>query len=155
MLIWAEWEDAVPGLVAIDLVGHEGGNNRGEFCLFPGYHRHCHRHDKNAVGQEQGPEMGLCRHQRRDRAFPILDIDSDNGEEFIIWELLTWCELPSRASRHDSSGWDSISSDPDNPCPNRMCCKHQTDGWMGRERCLFVGRLLTRTSRPEPVTATT
>ena len=23
---WAEWDDAVPGFVEIDLVGHEGGN---------------------------------------------------------------------------------------------------------------------------------
>jgi len=30
---WAEWDDAVPGFVEIDLVGHEGGNNRGEYCF--------------------------------------------------------------------------------------------------------------------------
>ena len=30
---WAEWDDARPGLVEIDLVGHEGGNSRGEFCF--------------------------------------------------------------------------------------------------------------------------
>ena len=30
---WAEWDDAVPGFVEIDLVGHEGGNNFGEFCF--------------------------------------------------------------------------------------------------------------------------
>ena len=27
---WAEWDDAVPGFVEIDLVGHEGGNASGE-----------------------------------------------------------------------------------------------------------------------------
>ena len=27
---WAEWDDAVPGFVEIDLVGHEGGNAFGE-----------------------------------------------------------------------------------------------------------------------------
>uniref|UniRef100_UPI0040339748 integrase n=1 Tax=Glutamicibacter sp. AOP38-B1-38 TaxID=3457680 RepID=UPI0040339748 len=30
---WAEWDDAVPGFVEIDLVGHEGGNSQGEFCF--------------------------------------------------------------------------------------------------------------------------
>ncbi|MCO4256996.1 hypothetical protein [Pseudarthrobacter cellobiosi] len=30
---WAEWDDAVPGFVEIDLVGHEGGNSFGEFCF--------------------------------------------------------------------------------------------------------------------------
>lgn len=29
---WAEWDDAVPGFVEIDLVGHEGGNAIGEHC---------------------------------------------------------------------------------------------------------------------------
>jgi hypothetical protein len=27
---WADWDDAVPGFVEIDLVGHEGGNAAGE-----------------------------------------------------------------------------------------------------------------------------
>ena len=27
---WADWDDAVPGFVEIDLVGHEGGNASGE-----------------------------------------------------------------------------------------------------------------------------
>jgi hypothetical protein len=30
---WAEWDDAIPGFVGIDLVGHEGGNSYGEFCF--------------------------------------------------------------------------------------------------------------------------
>lgn len=30
---WADWNDAAPGFVEIDLVGHEGGNSSGEFCL--------------------------------------------------------------------------------------------------------------------------
>ena len=30
---WAEWDDAVPGFVEIDLVGHEGGNASGEYCF--------------------------------------------------------------------------------------------------------------------------
>jgi hypothetical protein len=30
---WADWDDAVPGFVEIDLVGHEGGNSSGEFCF--------------------------------------------------------------------------------------------------------------------------
>src|ERR1700729_4471705 len=30
---WSEWDDACPGFVEIDLVGHEGGNPFGEFCF--------------------------------------------------------------------------------------------------------------------------
>jgi hypothetical protein len=29
---WAPWDDAAPGFVEIDLVGHEGGNAIGEHC---------------------------------------------------------------------------------------------------------------------------
>lgn len=29
---WAEWDEGRPGFVEIDLVGHEGGDPRGEFC---------------------------------------------------------------------------------------------------------------------------
>jgi hypothetical protein len=30
---WSQWDDAVPGFVEIDLVGHEGGNSSGEHCF--------------------------------------------------------------------------------------------------------------------------
>ena len=30
---WSEWDDARPGFVEVDLVGHEGGNSFGEFCF--------------------------------------------------------------------------------------------------------------------------
>ena len=32
---WADWDDAVPGFVEIDLVGHEGANAVGEHCHTP------------------------------------------------------------------------------------------------------------------------
>jgi hypothetical protein len=33
---WAEWDDAVPGFVEIDLIGHEGGNRSRSLSLRPG-----------------------------------------------------------------------------------------------------------------------
>jgi hypothetical protein len=30
---WAEWDDAVPGFVEIDLVSHEGYSPAGQFCF--------------------------------------------------------------------------------------------------------------------------
>lgn len=30
---WAEWNEDQPGFVEIDLVGHEGGNARGDYCF--------------------------------------------------------------------------------------------------------------------------
>jgi hypothetical protein len=33
MRTWADHDENTPGFVEIDLVGHEGGNSRGEFCF--------------------------------------------------------------------------------------------------------------------------
>ena len=33
MRTWADDDENTPGYVEIDLVGHEGGNPRGEFCF--------------------------------------------------------------------------------------------------------------------------
>lgn len=30
---WADWDDAVPGFVEIDLAGHDGGAASGELCF--------------------------------------------------------------------------------------------------------------------------
>lgn len=32
ILTWADWNERAPGFVEIDLVGHEGGDSRGEFA---------------------------------------------------------------------------------------------------------------------------
>ena len=32
MRTWADWDENRPGFVEIDLVGHEGGDNNGDFA---------------------------------------------------------------------------------------------------------------------------
>ena len=32
MRTWADWDEKRPGFVEIDLVGHEGGDNNGDFA---------------------------------------------------------------------------------------------------------------------------
>jgi hypothetical protein len=91
---WAQWNDAVPGFVEIDLVGHEGGNALGE-------HAYTLTVTDIATGWTENrsvpnkarkwviaalAEIGLVL------PFPILGIDSDNGSEFINHHLLHWCE---------------------------------------------------------------
>ena len=64
---WAQWDDAVPGFVEIDLVGHEGGNAVGDHCYTLTGHRHRHRLDREPVGAQQGPPLGhrgAGRHRR-------------------------------------------------------------------------------------------
>lgn len=33
MKTWAQWDDTRPGFLEIDLVGHDGGDNNGQFCF--------------------------------------------------------------------------------------------------------------------------
>ncbi len=90
---WAQWDDAVPGFVEIDLVGHEGGNALGEHCytltvtdIATGWT------ENRSVGNKARrwviaalEEIALIM------PFPIIGVDSDNGSEFINHHLLDWC----------------------------------------------------------------
>lgn len=90
---WAQWDDAVPGFVEIDLVGHEGGNAAGEHCftltvtdIYTGWTVNRSVRNKAAKWVFEALEhvMGIF-------PFPIIGIDSDNGSEFINDHLLKYC----------------------------------------------------------------
>nr|WP_236057311.1 hypothetical protein [Mycobacterium sp. SM1] len=65
---WADWDDAVPGFVEIDLVAHDGGNAAGEHAwtltvtdIATGWaeqRRHRHGLGRAAQRAQQGPQMG-------------------------------------------------------------------------------------------------
>ena len=78
---WADWDDAVPGFVEIDLVGHEGGVASGEFCftltvtdIATGWTVNRSVRNKAAKWVFEALE-----HVVAGFPFPILGIDSDNG----------------------------------------------------------------------------
>jgi transposase InsO family protein len=91
---WAEWDDATPGFVEMDLVGHDGGDNNDQFCytlcvtdVATGWT--CARSVRSkgervvaAALQEIAVEL----------PFALLGIHSDNGSEFINRHLLRWAE---------------------------------------------------------------
>ena len=90
---WAEWDDAVPGFVEIDLVGHEGGNASGEHCftltvtdIATGWtvNRSVRNTAEKWVFEALQHVMGVF-------PFPIIGIDSDNGSEFINHHLFDYC----------------------------------------------------------------
>ena len=90
---WADWDDAVPGFVEIDLVGHEGGNASGEFCftltvtdIATGWTVNRSVRNKAARWVFEALEHVIAAFP-----FPIIGIDSDNGSEFINAHLLRWC----------------------------------------------------------------
>jgi len=91
---WAQWDDAVPGFVEIDLVGHEGGNAVGEHCytltvtdIATGW-----TENRTVPNKARKWVIAALEEIAKIMPFPILGVDSDNGSEFINHHLLDWCE---------------------------------------------------------------
>ncbi|WP_441430091.1 hypothetical protein [Arthrobacter sp. 2RAF6] len=83
MRTWAEWDDARPGFVEIDLVGHEGGNSKGEFCftlditdIATGW-----TETVSVKNKAQKWVFAAIKEATAKFPFPILGIDSDYAEE--------------------------------------------------------------------------
>lgn len=91
---WADWDDAVPGFVEIDLVGHDGGNPRGEhaFTLTVTDIATGWTESQTVKNKAQKWVFAALKEITEAFPFPILGIDSDNGSEFINAHLLRWCE---------------------------------------------------------------
>jgi hypothetical protein len=103
---WAEWNDAVPGFVEIDLVGHEGGNAMGEHCytltvtdIATGW-----TENRSVRNKAEKWVFEALMDIRAAFPFPIIGIDSDNGSEFINWHLLRWCEQNKTTFTRSRSG---------------------------------------------------
>ena len=91
---WADWDDARPGFVEIDLVGHDGGNPAGPHAftltvtdIATGWTENRSVPDKSA-----NCVLAALNDIARRMPFPILGVDCDNGSEFINEDLLRWCE---------------------------------------------------------------
>lgn len=90
---WSDWDDARPGFVEVDLVGHEGGNSFGEFCftltmtdVATGWTVNYSVPNKAAVFVTEAIDLA-----RAAFPFPLLGLDSDNGSEFINAHLYDYC----------------------------------------------------------------
>lgn len=90
---WADWDDAVPGFVEIDLVGHEGGNASGQFCYTLTVTDICTGWTVNRSVQNKAEKwvFDALQHVIGVFPFPIVGIDSDNGSEFINNHLFRYC----------------------------------------------------------------
>lgn len=94
---FADWDDAKPGFLEIDLVGHDGGNTSGDYCqsldatdVKTGWSEQ--RAVKNKAQKwvfEALEDIRSCL------PFPLLGLDSDNGAEFINDQLIRYCERHS------------------------------------------------------------
>ena len=91
---FSDWDDTRPGFCQVDLVGHEGGDPRGEFCqslnltdVATGWTEPAAVKNKAQVWVFEA-----LKDIRGRLPFPLLGLDSDNGAEFINDELLRYCD---------------------------------------------------------------
>ncbi|MFZ1946702.1 MAG: hypothetical protein WAW06_04090 [bacterium] len=90
---FADWDDAKVGFVQIDLVAHEGGNPRGDFCqslsvtdVATGWI------ETRAIKNKAQVWVFQALRDVRDKLpFPLLGINSDSGSEFINSHLFNYC----------------------------------------------------------------
>ncbi len=108
---FADWDEARPGFVEIDLVGHDGGAPKGEYCqtldvtdVATGW-----TETRAVKNKAQLYVFSALKGIRETLPFPLRGIDSDNGSEFINAELLRYCKdkkitfTRSRAYRKNDS----------------------------------------------------
>jgi hypothetical protein len=93
MRTWADWDDHRPGFVEIDLVGHEGGDNNGNFASTLTVTDIATGWTEERTVRNKAAKHVFCALLEIQAAlpFPLLGIDSDNGSEFINAHLLAWC----------------------------------------------------------------
>jgi hypothetical protein len=91
---FAQWDDAQPGFMEVDLVAHCGDSTRGEYL-----------NTLNLVdvrlrwvecvpllNRSQAAVTAGIERCRRRLPYPLLGLDSDNGAEFINHDLKRYCE---------------------------------------------------------------
>ena len=91
---FAEWDDAQPGFLEIDLVAHDGGNPRGEYAQTLDMVDVATGWTETVAVPNKAQKWVIEALQRQLLAFPfpIRGIDSDNGAEFINAQLLRFYE---------------------------------------------------------------
>jgi len=89
---FAEWDQTQPGFVEIDLVGHDGGLARGDFCqtldvtdVASGW-----TEAQAVINKAQVWVFEALQRIRARLPFALHGIDSDNGSEFINDHLLRY-----------------------------------------------------------------
>lgn len=91
---FTEWNEASPGFMEIDLVGHDGGDGSGDFCqtldmtdVASGW-----TETQAVINKAQVWVFEALKAIRARLPFALLGIDSDNGSEFINNHLLRYVQ---------------------------------------------------------------
>lgn len=92
MKTWREWNEAEPGFLQIDMVGHEGGDNNGEFFYTLDATDIATGWTEAVTVRSKGERIVAAGLDELILRFPfhIGGIHSDNGSEFINHHLAKW-----------------------------------------------------------------
>ena len=90
---FADWNDAVPGFTECDLVGHDGGNNSGDYVQSLNFVDIATCWDVTAACKNKAQKHVFEALRAIIDRFPfdVVGIDSDNGSEFINDIMLRYC----------------------------------------------------------------
>lgn len=91
---FADWNDAMPGFVEVDLVAHDGGIAYGDYIqsLDLTDIATAWTETRAVKNKAQCYVFSALQDITQTIPFPLLGIDSDNGGEFINNQLLRYCE---------------------------------------------------------------
>ena len=91
---FSEWDEQRPGFVEIDLVGHEGGDARGDFIQTLDVVDVCTGWTETQAVRNKAQVwvFEALKDIRVHLPFDLLGIDSDNGSEFINEHLFRFCK---------------------------------------------------------------
>lgn len=91
---FSDWDEQRPGFVEVDLVGHDGGDSRGEYVQTLNVTDVCTGWtEMQAVRNKAQRWVFEALQDIRGRMpFPLVGIDSDNGGEFINDQLVRYCQ---------------------------------------------------------------
>jgi hypothetical protein len=91
---FSEWDQQRPGFVELDLVAHDGGVAFGDYAQTLDMTDVCTGWTETIAVRNKAQVwvFAAIEEARQRLPFPLLGIDSDNGGEFINYELLRYCE---------------------------------------------------------------
>ena len=91
---FADWEEDKAGFTSVDLVGHDGGKLKGDFCytLMMTDIKTQWIEPIAIRNRAQVWTLEALQEAVKGFPFPVLGIDSDNDTAFINAHLLKWCE---------------------------------------------------------------
>lgn len=92
--VFTRWDESKPGFGEVDLVAHCGVTVKGHFAYTLDFIDLDTNWDECVafLGKGENAAMGAVQLIRARLPFDLLGIDSDNGDEFINWELYRWCK---------------------------------------------------------------